>query len=94
VEIMVKNSKGTLSGNTRRLKGKMDITVSSQVRTFDIGAKVVIVQKSTTDGQPHMRYNGRHGKIIRKQGKCYVVQITDGGLTKELISNSIHLKAV
>ena len=91
---MVKNSKGTLSGHTRRLKGKMDITVSSQVRTFDVGTKVVIVQKSTSKGQPHMRYNGKHGTITKKQGMCYVVEIKDGGLTKKLISNSIHLKTV
>lgn len=91
---MVKNSKGMLSGNTRRMKGKTDITVSSQVRTFELGTKVVIVQKATSRGMPHMRYNGKHGTIIKKQGKCYVVAIKDGGLTKELISNSIHLKTV
>jgi large subunit ribosomal protein L21e len=91
---MVKNSGGTLSGNTRKLKGKMNLTVSDQVRTFELGQKVIVNQRSTTRGQPHMRYNGRHGVIIRKQGKCYVVKIKDGNSTKELVASSIHLKTV
>jgi large subunit ribosomal protein L21e len=89
---MVKNSRGTLSGNTRRLKGRMDITVCQQVKTFEIGTKVIISQRAITKGQPHMRYNARHGKIIKKQGKCYVVEVQDGGKKKQLIASPIHLK--
>jgi large subunit ribosomal protein L21e len=91
---MVKNSRGTLSGNTRKLKGKMNLTVSDQVRTFELGQKVIINQRSSAEGQPHMRYGGRHGVITRKQGKCYVVKVKDGNTTKELIASSIHLKSI
>ena len=91
---MVKNSGGTLSGNTRKLKGKMNLTVSEQVKTFKLGDKVIVSQRSTSAGQPHMRYSGRHGVIVRKQGKCYVVEVKDGKTTKELIASSIHLKTV
>jgi len=91
---MVKNSGGTLSGNTRKLKGKMGLTVSEQVKTFELGEKVVVSQRSSSGGQPHMRYRGRHGVIVRKQGKCYVVLVRDGNSTKELVASSIHLRSV
>lgn len=89
---MVKNSRGTLSGNTKRLKGRMGITVSEQIKTFEIGAKVIISPRSTSRGQPHLRYNGRHGKIVKKQGKCYIVEIKDGGKKKQPVVSPIHLK--
>ena len=89
---MVKNSRGTLSGNTRCLKGRMNLTVSEQVRTFEIGTGVIISQRSTSRGQPHMRYSGRYGKIVKKQGKCYVVEVADGKKKKQLIVSPIHLK--
>lgn len=88
---MVKNSRGTLSGNTRRLKGKMGLTVSKQVRTFKIGAKVIISQKSVAKGQPHMRYKGMHGKIVGKQGKSYLVEIVVGGKKRRPVVSPIHL---
>lgn len=89
---MVKNSKGTLSGNTRKLRGRLSLTVSAQVKTFDVGARVVVNQISSSKGQPHMRYKGRNGKVVAKQGDCYVVEIEDGGKTKKLVSSPIHLK--
>lgn len=90
---MVKNSKGTLSGNSRKLRGRLNLTVCEQVRTFDVGAKVVIRQCTASSGQPHMRYKGRHGTIVEKRGGCYVVKIRDGGMEKWLIASPIHLKA-
>lgn len=89
---MVRNSRGTLSGNTRRLKGKMGLTVSKQVRTFEIGAKVIISQRAVSKGQPHMRCNGMHGRIVGKQGNSYIVEINVGGRKKHPIVSPIHLK--
>jgi len=90
---MVKNSKGTLSGNTRKLRGRLALTVSSRVKTFEIGTKVVINQVPSPKGQPHMRYKGRHGIVVKKQGNCYVVEIADGRSKKKLVSGPIHLKS-
>jgi large subunit ribosomal protein L21e len=90
---MVKNSKGTLSGNSRKLRGRMNLTVCDQVKTFQVGTKVVIKQRAASSGQPHMRYKGRHGTIVEKRGGCYVIKIKDGGLEKRLIASPIHLKA-
>ena len=91
---MVKNSKGTLSGNSKKFRGKTGLTVSKRVRTFEINDGVIIDPKAVSKGQPHMRYRGRHGMIVRKQGKSYVVRIQDGGMKKELIASSIHLKSI
>lgn len=89
---MVKNSRGTMSGNTRKLRGKLNLTVSEQVKTFEVGAKVVIRQRPVSSGQPHMRYRGRHGTIVEKRGGCYMVEIQDGGSKKRLVASPIHLK--
>ncbi len=91
---MVKNSKGTISGNSRKLRGKTGLTVSKRMNTFSVGDGVVIDQKAVHKGQPHMRYRGRVGKILRRQGTSYVVEIRDGGMRKELIASPIHLRSV
>ncbi len=90
---MVKNSKGTLSGNSRKLRGRLNLTVCEQVRTFEVGAKVVVRQCAASSGQPHMRYKGKHGTIVERRGSCYLVQIRDGGKTKQLVASPIHLQA-
>ncbi len=89
---MVQRSRGTLSSNTKKLRGKTKITVADQVRTFDIGSKVILALKARERGRPHLRYSGRHGCVVRKQGNAYVVEVKDGKSTKELIASSIHLK--
>lgn len=89
---MVKRSKGTLSSMTRRLRGKARVTVAEQVKTFSIGDQVIINPKARSEGMPAMRYKGRHGDVIEKRGKAYVVRIRDGNKMKELVAGSIHLK--
>jgi ribosomal protein L21E len=41
-----------------------------------------------------MRYKGRIGVILEVRGKCYVVEIMDGGLKKKIITSPIHIKKV
>ncbi|MFH1394507.1 MAG: 50S ribosomal protein L21e [Candidatus Micrarchaeota archaeon] len=89
---MVKRSKGTLSARTRDMKGKASATVAEQVKTFNVGDKVVIKPKARPEGMPNGRYAGRHGIIIEKRGKAYVVKVKDGGKMKELIAGPIHLQ--
>ncbi len=92
---MVKNSKGILSGRTKRTKRKKRTTVSEMVRKFSVGDNVVLIPQATTRGRPHLRYRNKHGIIRERRGRSsYVVEIKDGGKTKQLISNAIHLRAV
>lgn len=92
---MVKRSKGTLSKKTKKTKSKKKTTVSERVQKFKVGDRVVFEPREMTEGRPHLRYRNRHGVIKEARGRnSYVVEIKDGGKTKYLISNSIHLKAV
>jgi|YelNatPaOPRAMG01_1025707.scaffolds.fasta_scaffold04370_6 ribosomal protein L21E len=91
---MVKRSKGFLSKKTKRLVRKKRVTVSAAVRRFNVGDVVVFHPQATVEGRPHLRYIDRRGIVKEVRGRnSYVVEIRDGGKTKYLIANSIHLKA-
>jgi large subunit ribosomal protein L21e len=88
---MVKASKGPYNRQTRKMKGKSIVTVAQQVRTFDMGDRVVITPRSTHRGQPNLRYSGRHGIIVEKRGKSYMVEVKDLKSRKTLIVGTVHL---
>jgi large subunit ribosomal protein L21e len=89
---MVKRSRGFLSGRTRQLKSGRKLTVSDQVREYEVGSKVVIALKPLRN-VPAPRYHGRSGRIVEKQGDAYVVVVKDGKAEKKLILSAVHLKA-
>lgn len=89
---MVKRSKGAMCGSTRKLKGKSIISVSRTVRTYNIGDKVVITPKARGSGLPHLRYSGKHGVILEKRGKGYVVEVRDYSQKKKVIAGPVHLE--
>lgn len=89
---MVKSSKGALSRRTRTLKGKSRITIAQHVKTFKVGEKVVITPKARGGGLPHLRYSNRHGIIIEKRGKSYVVEVGDLGMKKQVVIGPVHMK--
>ena len=88
---MVKASKGAYNRQTRKLKGKSVVSVAQLVRTFNMGDKVVITPKSTHRGLPHLRYSGRHGVIVEKRGKSYMVEVGDLKSKKTVIAGAVHL---
>jgi len=88
----VKPSKGAFCGNTRRLKGKSIATVSSLVRTFNIGDKVIINPRANWVGMPHLRFTGKHAIVVEKRGKSYVVELGDYNQKKRVIAGPVHLK--
>ena len=91
---MVKPSKGPLSGNSRKLRGKSITTVTQAVRTFNVGDKVLITPKAKSEGLPHLRYANKHGVIKEKRGKAYLVEVRDYKKKKTLIVGTVHLKLV
>ncbi len=88
---MVKPSKGALSKKTRRLKGKGRVSVAQQVRTFKVGDKIVITPMAKRGGIPHLRFTSRHGVIVEKRGKSYLVEVKDMTTTKKIVVGPIHL---
>jgi large subunit ribosomal protein L21e len=76
-----------------RERGK--IGLSKVLHEYKPGEKVVInLDPSVHKGMPHRRYHGRPGVITDKRGRAYVIEVTQGDATKEIIARPEHLKPV
>ena len=74
-----------------RERGKTGL--STILHEYKPGEKVVIkINSSIHKGMPHRRYHGRVGVITDKRGRAYVVRVTQGDATKEIITRPEHLK--
>ena len=92
---MAKRSRGTLSSHTRQLSKKKKITINDQIKKLNVGDKVSLDPHPVySTAMPHMRYKGKVGTVTEARGKCYVVEIMDGGLKKKIITSPIHVKKV
>ena len=75
----------------KRDRGK--ININKLLSEFKIGDKVRIIQEPAIhDGMPHPRFKNLVGEIKRKQGDAYVIEISDLGKRKLVVSTAIHLK--
>lgn len=90
----MKNSKGIMVRRTKRFKKTRKLTVGDRVKTFKKGDRVVISLQPCFSGFPAPRYDGRHGTIVEKRGKAYVVEIRDMDAKKRLIASPVHLKGM
>jgi len=93
---MVKASKGL----RRRSRGIMRKSprsrgfppAGSMVRSFEEGERVSIkIEPSQLSGAPHLRFQGRTGVVVGRQGRMYLVSIMDGGKEKIILSGAVHL---
>ena len=85
--------KGTRHKLRKRPRDRGKLTISNLLKTFKLGDKVSLkLEPAIQKGMPHPRYLGKIGKIIKKQGSSYVVEVKDGGKVKQLIAAPIHLK--
>jgi large subunit ribosomal protein L21e len=74
-----------------RERGK--IGLSTILHEYKPGEKVVIkINPSIHKGMPHRRYHGRVGVITKKSGRAYILKVTQGNATKEIIARPEHLK--
>ena len=91
---MARRSKGKISKRSRLLKKKSGekLGLSKLLKSFKTGDEVKIDLKVGYSGMPHPRYRGKHGKVLEKRGRAYVVQIKDGNAVKELIIPGVHLE--
>ena len=96
---MVKRSKGIMV-NTRQILKKSPRArgippVTRFLAEFEIGEKAnIVIESSSQKGQPHHRYHGRVGTIIRKQGEAYVVRVEEERIHKDLIIRPEHLRSI
>lgn len=85
-----RKARGILSKRIRT-KGKLSIT--RYLQEFEPGSKVVLkIEPSYQSGDYHRRFHGRHGTIVGKRGRHYIVEFSDFGKKKRVILHPVHLK--
>jgi len=73
-----------------REKGKTGL--SKVLHEYASGEKVVVkIDPSMHKGMPHRRYHGRIGVVAKKRGRAYIVNVTQGDATKQIIVRPEHL---
>lgn len=93
----MKGSKGFRSGTRRLLKkaprerGKLRL--SKLLHKYEPGNSVVVkIDSAFQKGMPHRRFHGKTGTVLSKRGRSYVVNVTQGNATKEIIVRPEHLE--
>ena len=93
----MRKSRGYRAGTRRLLKkeprerGK--IRISKLLYEYQPGSRVVImIDSSIQKGMPHKRYYGKVGTVIDKRGRSFIVSVTQGEATKEIIVRPEHLE--
>ncbi|MCT9096700.1 50S ribosomal protein L21e [Haloarchaeobius sp. HME9146] len=92
------NSHGPLKKTRNKLKNHPRERGTSPpqraIQDFEEGQKVHLkIDPSVAKGRFHPRFSGQTGEVVGKQGSAFLVEITDGGKKKKLISAPAHLKA-
>jgi len=96
---MVKRSKGIRSKSRKILRKRpRDRGIHSITRAlqqFVEGDLVsVVIDPSVHKGMPHIRFQGKTGKIEGMQGNSYLVGLKDGKKQKTLVVRPEHLRRV
>ena len=83
------NTRALLKRDPRE-RGKT--TLSKVLQSYNEGDKVVvIIDSSVHKVMPHRRFHGRIGVVQAKRGRSYVIHVTQGDATKEIIVRPEHL---
>ncbi len=74
-----------------RQKGKIKLT--AYFAKYKEGDRVALfAEPAVQDGIYNLRFHGKAGTIVGKQGDCYKVNFFDGGKQKMAIVHPVHLK--
>lgn len=69
------------------------ISVSRFFQSLQPGTRVVLdVEPAVQRGSYPLRFHNLSGTVLRRRGRCYEVQINDGGKPKLLIVHPVHLR--
>jgi large subunit ribosomal protein L21e len=89
-----------IGGNRRKTRYKMRKSISEKgkfyiskfLEKFENGDKVLLKAfPSYQKGLFCLRFHGKVGEVLGKQGECYKVQIKDGKKQKVVIVHPVHL---
>jgi large subunit ribosomal protein L21e len=93
----LRGSKGYYTGARRLLtkkpreKGKPNL--GKLLANYEVGSQVIIkMDSSVQKSLPHKRFHGKVGTILEKRGRGYVVSVSKGDATKQIIVRSEHLE--
>ncbi len=94
---MARRSKGLRSKSRSKLtkhpRQRGLSPISKAIQELPVGSRVaVILDPSVVKGQPHPRFHGRVGVVQERRGRAYVVEVSDGGSRKKIISRPEHLR--
>ncbi len=77
---------------TRKPRERGKTTLTKILRGYEAGQKVVVkIDPSVHKGMPHRRFQGKVGVIMTKRGRAYVIHVSQGDATKEIIVRPEHL---
>ena len=93
----MKRSQGLRSGSRKKFtRAKRERGLSPITRILEqygVGELVnIVIDPSIQRGQPHHRFHGLTGTVIRMQGKACVVSTKEGDAVKQLIIRPEHLR--
>ncbi len=94
---MVRSSKGFRTGTRRKLKKgvKSKFKPKKTIQEFKPKDEVIISQNpSFHKGMPHPRFKGAAGRVIKKAGSSYLIEIRDKNKLKLILSRPEHLKCL
>ncbi|MDF1533792.1 MAG: 50S ribosomal protein L21e [Methanosarcinaceae archaeon] len=67
--------------------------VNKAIQEFVEGQMVhVDIDPSVQRGMPNPKFHGKTGKVIKQRGRAYILHVSDGNATKEIIALPQHLK--
>ena len=74
-----------------REKGKISMTRYFQ--ELKLGERVVLkIDSSVHKGMFWRRFDGKSGIVSGMKGKCYMVNIKDGGKPKTVVAHPVHMR--
>lgn len=77
---------------SKEKKNKGKISVKRYFQEFSIGDYASIkIEPTVHEGMPRPDFQGKTGKIIGKQGSCYLLLINDLGKNKRVLVHPVHL---
>ena len=77
----------------KNIKDRGKISIRKYFQEFKNGDKVILkAEPAVQRGIYFRRFHGKVGEIIGKKGECYIINIKDFNMKKELIVHPVHLK--
>lgn len=52
----------------------------------------IVIDSSVHKGQPHHRFHGLTGRILKKRGRAYLLEVRTGNRQKQVIVRPEHLR--